>query len=54
MAKKSSQLIDTIPAAALQRAHAKAQALLSEMPLNELHQATNLFQKMLADVLHVQ
>jgi DNA-binding XRE family transcriptional regulator len=36
------------------RAEAKAQAMLAEMPLNELRQARGLSQKMLADVLHVQ
>jgi DNA-binding XRE family transcriptional regulator len=54
MAKKFSQLIDTMPAPALQRAQAKAQAMLAEMPLNELRQARGLSQKILADVLHVQ
>ena len=54
MAKKFSQLIDTMPAPALQRAQDKAQALLAELPLNELRQARILSQKMLADVLHVQ
>ena len=33
---------------------AKAQAMLAEMPLNELRQARGLSQKMLAEVLHVQ
>ncbi len=54
MAKKFSQLIDKIPAPAAERAQAKAQAMLAEMPLNELRQARGLSQKMLADVLHVQ
>jgi hypothetical protein len=54
MAKKFSQMIDTMPAPAVKRAQAKAQAMLAEMPLNELHQARSLSQKMLADVLHVQ
>ena len=36
------------------RAEAKAQAMLAEMPLNELRQARGLSQKMLAEVLHVQ
>ena len=54
MAKKFSQLIDKMPAPAVKRAHAKAQAMLAEMPLNELRQARGLSQKMLADVLHVQ
>ena len=54
MAKKFSQLINKIPAPAVKRAQAKAQAMLAEMPLNELRQARSLSQKMLADVLHVQ
>lgn len=36
------------------RADAKAQAMLAEMPLNELRKARGLSQKMLAEVLHVQ
>jgi DNA-binding XRE family transcriptional regulator len=36
------------------RSAAKAQTMLTEMPLNELRQARGLSQKMLADVLHVQ
>ena len=35
-------------------AKSKAQAMLREMPLNELRQARGLSQKMLADVLQVQ
>jgi hypothetical protein len=54
MAKKFYQLIDKMPAPALQRAQAKAQAILAEMPLNELRQARIFLQKMLADVLYVQ
>ena len=54
MAKKFSQLINTMAAPALQRVKAKAQALIAEMPINELRQARTLSQKMLADVLHVQ
>ena len=54
MAKKFSQLVDKVPAPAVQRAQAKAQAMLSELPLNELRQARGVSQKMLADVLHAQ
>ena len=36
------------------RIEAKAQELLTEMPLNELRQARGLSQKVLAEVLHVQ
>ena len=45
MAKKLSQLIDKMPAPAVQRVQAKAQAMLAEMPLNELRQARRLSQK---------
>ncbi|MGH6821664.1 MAG: XRE family transcriptional regulator, partial [Methylocella sp.] len=36
------------------RAEAQSQAMLVEMPLNELRQARGLSPKMLAEVLHVQ
>lgn len=39
---------------AQRRAETAAQAMLAEMPLNELRQARGLSQKMLAEVLHVQ
>jgi hypothetical protein len=54
MAKKFSELIDKMPARALKRAQANAQAMLAETPLNELSQAHGFSQKMFADVLHVQ
>jgi hypothetical protein len=54
MAKKFSQLIDKMPAPAVERVQAKAQAMLTEFPLNELRQARGLSQKMPADLLHVQ
>ena len=54
MAKKFSQLIDKMPAPAVKRAQAKAQAMLAEMPLHKLRQVRGLSQKMLADVQHVQ
>jgi predicted transcriptional regulator len=38
----------------LARADAKAQAMLAEMPLNELRKARGLSQKMLAELLRVQ
>ena len=44
----------TEPTEARARAGTKAQAMLAEMPLNELRQARGLSQKMLAEVLHVQ
>ena len=36
------------------RAQEKANAMLAEMPLNELRQARGLSQKMLAEVLNIQ
>lgn len=41
-------------APARKQADRLAQAMLAEMPLNELRQARGLSQKMLAEVLHVQ
>lgn len=54
MAKKFSELRAHMSPEALQRADARAEAMLAEMPLNELRQARGLSQKMLAEVLHVQ
>jgi DNA-binding XRE family transcriptional regulator len=54
MAKKFADLRAQMTPESLARAEAKAQAMLAEMPLNELRQARGLSQKMLADVLHVQ
>jgi len=54
MAKKFSELRSRLSPEAQTRAEAKAQAMLAEMPLNELRQARGLSQKMLAEVLHVQ
>ena len=54
MAKKFSELRSRMSPASRARAHAKAQAMLVEMPLNELRQARGLSQKMLAEVLNVQ
>ena len=54
MAKKFSELRSRMSAQSRARAEARAQAMLAEMPLNELRQARGLSQKMLADVLHVQ
>jgi DNA-binding XRE family transcriptional regulator len=54
MAKKFSELRSRMSPASQARAEAKAQAMLAEMPLNELRQARGLSQKMLADILHVQ
>ena len=54
MAKKFSELRARMSPESRTRAKVKAQALLAEMPLNELRQARGLSQKMLAEVLHVQ
>lgn len=54
MAKKFSDLRAQMKPEARQSAESAAQAMLAEMPLNELRQARGLSQKMLAEVLHVQ
>ena len=54
MAKKFTELRAQMSPESRARADAKAQAMLAEMPLNELRQARGLSQKMLAEVLHVQ
>lgn len=54
MVKKFSELRAQMSSEAQERAQARAQAMLAEMPLNELRQARGLSQKMLAEVLHVQ
>ena len=54
MANKFSDLRSRMSPQAQARAAVKAQAMLAEMPLNELRQARGLSQKMLAEVLHVQ
>lgn len=54
MAKKFSELRKRMPPASQARAKTKADAMLAEMPLNELRQARGLSQKMLAELLNVQ
>jgi DNA-binding XRE family transcriptional regulator len=54
MARKFAELRAQMSPASQARTKAKAQAMLAEMPLNELRQARGLSQKMLAEVLHVQ
>ena len=54
MAKKFAELRARMSPESQARAQAKAQAMLVEMPLNELRQARGLSQKMLAEVLNVQ
>ncbi len=54
MANKFNKLRAQMSPESRARAEVKAQAMLAEMPLNELRQARGLSQKMLAEVLHVQ
>ena len=54
MAKKFSELRKKMSPEAQAKAKAKTQAMLDEMPLNELRQARGLSQKVLAEILHVQ
>lgn len=54
MTKKFDDLRARMTPESQARAHAKARAMLAEMPLNELRQARGLSQKMLAEVLHIQ
>jgi len=54
MSKKFAELRARMSPEARERADAHAEAMLAEMPLNELRQARGLSQKMLAEVLHVQ
>lgn len=54
MAKKFSELWNKMSSQAQSKAEGKAQALLEEMPLNELRRALGLSQKALAEKLHVQ
>jgi DNA-binding XRE family transcriptional regulator len=54
MTKKFSVLRERMPAPSRERAAARTQAMMAQMPLNELRQARGLSQKALADVLHVQ
>ena len=54
MAKNFANLRAQMTPESQARAEAKTDALLAEMPLNELRQARGLSQKMLAEVLHVQ
>lgn len=54
MAKKFSQLRASMSADAQAKSSAKAQKMLSEMPLQELRLARGLSQQTLAEVLDVQ
>ena len=54
MAKKFADFRAQMRPEARQSTKAAAQTMLAAMPLNELHQARGLSQKMLAEVLQVQ
>ncbi|KHN59936.1 XRE family transcriptional regulator [Aeromonas hydrophila] len=54
MAKKFTDLRAKMTPESQARALEKTNAMLAEMPLDELRQARGLSQKMLAEVLHVQ
>ena len=54
MTKKFSKLREGMSADAQAKSRAKAQAILQEMPLQELRLARGLSQQTLAEVLHVQ
>ena len=54
MAKKFNDLRAKMTPESQARAVAKTEAMLAEMPLDELRQARGLSQKMLAEILHVQ
>jgi len=54
MAKKFELLRAKMSPEARAMAEKKAQAMLAEMPLNELRQARGLSQKKLAEALHIQ
>ncbi|MDZ7667009.1 MAG: XRE family transcriptional regulator [Desulfotignum sp.] len=54
MAKKFEHLRSKMSPEAQAMADKKAQAMLAEMPLNELRQARGLSQKKLAESLHIQ
>ena len=54
MAKKFFELRANMSAPAREKSDSKAKAMLAQMPLHGLRQACGRFQKMLAEVLHVQ
>ena len=54
MAKKFSELRARMAPGSRAQAEAKAQAMLAEMPLQELRLARGLSQQQLAELLHVQ
>ncbi len=54
MANKYSELRSSMSPEAQGRAETEAQAMLAQMPLNELRQARGLSQKMLAELLNVR
>ncbi len=54
MANKYSNLRNKMSPEARKQSESKANAMLEEMPLNDLRKARGLSQKMLAEMLHVQ
>ena len=54
MANKFAKLRDNMSQEARQKAEEKAQAMLAEMPLDELRKARGLSQQVLSELLHVQ
>lgn len=54
MANKFSRLRENMSQEARNKAKLKAQAMLEEMPLNELRKARGLSRQMVAEVLHLQ
>jgi len=53
MAKKFQDFVRTLPPESQARAMAKAEAMLAEMPLQEVRRARGLSQALLAETLHV-
>ncbi|GHU32590.1 transcriptional regulator [Spirochaetia bacterium] len=54
MAKKFSELRDTLPPEIKLQVEKDAKAILASMPIHELRSARGISQKMLAEVLHIQ
>ncbi|MGM0540686.1 MAG: XRE family transcriptional regulator [Thermodesulfobacteriota bacterium] len=54
MAKKFSRLREQMSSESREKAQAKAQEMLAELPLHEVRQARGMTQKVLADVLQVK
>ncbi len=54
MARKFSRFREQMSSEAREKAQAKAQEILAELPLHEVRQARGMTQKVLADVLQVK